>query len=154
MSDYLLHATGGVVSEVIAAPDAIAEVLAELNRAKVHGGKYASLHEAYAVLAEEVDEVWDIVKQKRSKRSEADLRVELVQVAAVAIKMIGSMDRFVDKNQSYLITDKALEMFCRDLGLRGTYAAQQAWFATNLQTRKYWISLAESALLAEAEAQP
>ena len=74
----------------------VAEVLEEVDNAtKQHGG-FASAHEMYAVLQEEVDEVWDIVKQKRKNRSREELRKELIQVAAMAIKAIKSMDKFVD----------------------------------------------------------
>lgn len=67
----------------------------ELKRSYVHSETYASLHEAYAVLLEEVEEVWDITKQKRKDRSASELRAELVQVAAVAVKAILSMENFV-----------------------------------------------------------
>lgn len=75
--------------------DVCADVLAELHRAERHGASFASLHEAYAVILEELDEVWDITKQKRKNRSESELLKELVQVAAMAIKAIESMGNFV-----------------------------------------------------------
>ena len=59
------------------------------------GRRFASLHEAWAVLFEEVDEVWDITKQKRKDRDAEDLRREFIQCAAMAIKAIHSMDAFV-----------------------------------------------------------
>lgn len=43
-----------------------------------------SLHEAYAVLAEEVDELWDEVRKKRSKRDRLNMLKELVQIASCA----------------------------------------------------------------------
>jgi NTP pyrophosphatase (non-canonical NTP hydrolase) len=64
----------------------------ELDRAKRHGERFVNLHEAYAVLLEEVDEVWEITKQKQKVRSKKELRSELIQVAAMAIKSINSMD--------------------------------------------------------------
>lgn len=62
----------------------------ELARAKTHGDHFNNLHEAYAVLLEEVDEVWDITKQKQKLRDPIELRKELVQVAAMAIKALSS----------------------------------------------------------------
>lgn len=67
------------------------EVRAEVNRANdIHGG-YHSAHEAYAVLLEEVDEFWEEVRRKRSERSPARMREELVQVAAVAVRAIEAL---------------------------------------------------------------
>jgi hypothetical protein len=59
-----------------------------LNQRKLFPKPANSLHEAYAVLLEEVDEVWDIVRQKKSARDPAKLAAELVQIAAYASRMI------------------------------------------------------------------
>ena len=45
-----------------------------------------SAHEAYAVLLEEVDELWDHVKTNQTKRNIKDMRSECIQVAAMAIR--------------------------------------------------------------------
>ncbi len=68
----------------------------ELAHARLkHGAEpFHSLHEAYAVLLEEVDEVWDLVRTSPPER-ERDQGVynrqalydELVQVAAMALRM-------------------------------------------------------------------
>ena len=71
------------------------EIEKELIRAEKHGDKFASLHEAYAVILEELDEVWEITRLKRKLRSRPLLRSEFIQVAAMAIKAIESMDNFV-----------------------------------------------------------
>lgn len=70
----------------------------ELTRAKRHGEKFFNLHEAYSVILEELDEVWDITKQKQKDRSKVALRAELIQVAAMAIKALNSLDRFTGGN--------------------------------------------------------
>jgi len=70
----------------------------ELRRAKVHGEKFASLHEAYAVILEELDEVWEITLMKKKNRDPEKLKAELVQLAAMAIKAINSMEAFVGGN--------------------------------------------------------
>jgi NTP pyrophosphatase (non-canonical NTP hydrolase) len=67
----------------------------EINRANRHGSAFSSLHEAYAIILEELDEVWDITKQKKKKRNALELRQELIQVAAMAIKAIHSLPNFV-----------------------------------------------------------
>lgn len=66
----------------------------EVERAKVHGERFTSLHEAYAVILEELDEVWDICRQKRKDRDTAALRKELVQLGAMAVKALNSMENF------------------------------------------------------------
>ena len=67
----------------------------ELARAERHGVRFGSLHEADAVLLEELDEVWEITRQKRRERSAAELRKEFIQIAAMAVTAIHSMDNFV-----------------------------------------------------------
>jgi NTP pyrophosphatase (non-canonical NTP hydrolase) len=44
---------------------------------------YHSAHEAFAVLLEEVDELWDEVRKKQALRDRDQMVRELVQVAAV-----------------------------------------------------------------------
>lgn len=53
-----------------------------------HPGRQASLHEGYAVLLEEVDELWDEVKKKASKRDLVKVRDEARQIAAMAVRLI------------------------------------------------------------------
>ena len=69
----------------------LADVEAEVAHAMGDHGPFRSAHEAYGVLAEEVDEFWDEVKRKRADRSTARMRAELIQVAAVAIKAAASL---------------------------------------------------------------
>jgi len=59
----------------------------ELVKARKNHGPQASYHEGYAVLLEEVDELWDEVKKKSSNRNHGDTLAELVQIAACAQKM-------------------------------------------------------------------
>jgi NTP pyrophosphatase (non-canonical NTP hydrolase) len=49
---------------------------------------FRSAHEAYGVLIEEVEEVFDHVRKKPHKRNMEELEVELIQVAAMAVKFI------------------------------------------------------------------
>jgi len=59
------------------------EVKAELSRADENHAPYHSLHEAYAVLLEEVDELWEEVRKKRAVRDPEAIRHELVQIASI-----------------------------------------------------------------------
>lgn len=45
-----------------------------------------SAHEGFAVLKEEVDELWDHVKVKPKNRDLGMMRVEAIQVAAMALR--------------------------------------------------------------------
>ncbi len=60
------------------------DVAAELARAEAKHRPLNSLHEAYAVILEEVDELWDEVRKQSFARRPADVRNELVQIAAMA----------------------------------------------------------------------
>jgi hypothetical protein len=50
--------------------------------------EFNSLHEAYAIIFEEVDELWEIVKTKQGKRIQKDCNKELIQIASMAIRAI------------------------------------------------------------------
>jgi NTP pyrophosphatase (non-canonical NTP hydrolase) len=62
------------------------EVMAELNSAMQNWPEFNSAHEGYAVLAEEVDELWEHVKTNQKRRDLAKMRKEAVQVAAMAMR--------------------------------------------------------------------
>jgi hypothetical protein len=60
-------------------------VRCELVRARSKHGNINSLHEGYAVLLEEVDELWDHVRRNNTNHSgNRDALSELVQIGAVA----------------------------------------------------------------------
>lgn len=58
-------------------------------------GPHHSIHESWALLFEEVDELWDIVRLKRKKRKADHIREELLQIAATALKAFRCVDDFV-----------------------------------------------------------
>ena len=62
-------------------------VAIELQSARAKHGPMNSIHEGYAVILEELDEVWDEVKKKTKERDLENLLKELIQVAAMAQKM-------------------------------------------------------------------
>jgi NTP pyrophosphatase (non-canonical NTP hydrolase) len=47
-----------------------------------------SAHEAYAVLLEEVGELWDHVKTNQKRRDVDAMRTEAIQVAAMAVRFV------------------------------------------------------------------
>lgn len=62
------------------------EAKAELVRSdEKHRPHLYSLHEGYAVLLEEVDELWDLVRAQAAYP--AEVRKECVQIAAMAAKI-------------------------------------------------------------------
>jgi hypothetical protein len=62
-------------------------VAIELQNAKAKYRPMASAHEGWAVIREEIDELWDEVKKKPSKRDTIAMYEELVQIAAMAQRM-------------------------------------------------------------------
>lgn len=62
------------------------DIRAEVETASAKWPPMNSAHEAFAVLAEEVDELWDHVKTNQSKRDIDAMRKEAVQVAAMAVR--------------------------------------------------------------------
>ena len=49
---------------------------------------FHSGHEGYAVIREEVDELWDDVKASKGLRQSPQARLEAVQVAAMAVRFM------------------------------------------------------------------
>ena len=65
------------------------DVREELCRARRKHGRIGNLHEGYAVLLEEVDEVWDCVRNHSTDhKGDVVAYAELVQVAAMARRII------------------------------------------------------------------
>ena len=67
----------------------LVEVAREVERAEAKHRPMASAHEGYAVLLEEVDELWDEVKKGgRVPRDPVAMRKEAIAVAAMAIRFV------------------------------------------------------------------
>lgn len=58
----------------------------ELDAATENWPPFNSAHEGYAVLLEELDELWQHVKTNQKKRDIAAMRKEAIQVAAMALR--------------------------------------------------------------------
>lgn len=69
-------------------------VLNEYDSASSKFEPFNSAHEGYAVLAEEVDELWDEVKGHDGYERTARMRNEAVQVAAMALRFLTDITPF------------------------------------------------------------
>jgi glycyl-tRNA synthetase beta subunit len=77
----------------------VSQIEVEVRRAvQLHKGMN-SLHEAYAVIREELDEFWEQVKvnprklePEAQRRRLAELRTELIQTAAMCVRSIVDLD--------------------------------------------------------------
>lgn len=66
---------------------ALTDIVAEFQKAiEKHPQPMRSIHEGYAILLEEVDELWDEVK--KSKPCMPCIRKEVIQVAAMALRFL------------------------------------------------------------------
>lgn len=66
--------------------DIYEEVKAELLSATEKFGPFSSAHEGYAIILEELDELWFDIKAKVSKKK--NMRAEAIQVAAMAVRFV------------------------------------------------------------------
>lgn len=65
---------------------AVGEVIDEIATATAKFKPFNSAHEGYAVILEELDELWDEVKANRGRTDAA--RIEAKQVAAMAVRFM------------------------------------------------------------------
>lgn len=72
------------------AAEAARVALEEYERATRLFGEFNSQHEGYAILLEEVDELWDAVKLNHRRHPDRAERIrrEAVQVAAMALRFL------------------------------------------------------------------
>lgn len=68
------------------------KILKEAKKADEKYGNFNSTHELYAVLQEEVEEFWDLVKMKPDPNKSAQMVEELTQIAAIAVRGIRQLD--------------------------------------------------------------
>ncbi len=77
---------------------ALEEMEDELESALETYAPFNTAHEGYAVLLEEVDELWAHVRMKQGKRDVSGMRREAIQVAAMAIRF--AIDLCGEKGQN------------------------------------------------------
>lgn len=58
------------------------------RRAAEKDEEFRSCHEGYGILLEEVDELWDEIKKKKTKRNSKLMREEAVQIVAIAMRFM------------------------------------------------------------------
>lgn len=107
-NDYVKQDLSPEIQEKLVKFDAITNLIKrELVSAYLkHGTRdFVSTHEAYAVLLEEVDELWDEVKKNTGKTPEA--YTEAVQIAAMAYKYIISFDKVKEPLELTIVKNKA-----------------------------------------------
>lgn len=75
---YTVFQAGGKLA------DHLGHIIGELDEATKRFGPMRSTHEGYAILREEVDEMWDAIKANDTNHA----RAEAVQVAAMAIRFL------------------------------------------------------------------
>jgi hypothetical protein len=67
----------------------------EFEKACRHYPKFASEHEGFAIIAEEMDELWDAVRLKQSDEIRyAQCEKEAIQVAAMALRFLHDLHDF------------------------------------------------------------
>jgi hypothetical protein len=73
----------------------IAEILDEYDKATRRFGPFASAHEGWAVIREEVDELWKEVKNNKRPPAQYQRKMdkEAMQVAAMAIRFMHDVSR-------------------------------------------------------------
>lgn len=64
------------------------QAVAELRAARTKFAPFNSAHEGYAVILEELDELWEEVRKNQKVRSVERMRKEAIQVAAMALRFI------------------------------------------------------------------
>jgi hypothetical protein len=73
------------------------QVALEIMQARSKHAPMNSLHEGYAVLLEEVEEFWEMVKMQTKDRDPAEMLTELIQIAAMA-ERIAEDCKLIDPN--------------------------------------------------------
>lgn len=66
----------------------LAQVQVEVERAEANWPAFNSAHEGYAIMLEEVDELWSHVKTNQKRRDIEAMRAEAIQVAAMALRFV------------------------------------------------------------------
>lgn len=66
----------------------VQQIVTEVNDACVKWPPFNSAHEGFAVLKEEVDELWDHVKVNQKRRDLTEMKKEAKQVAAMALRFM------------------------------------------------------------------
>lgn len=72
--------------KIIVSERAVELLIKEYGRAVNMNGPFNSAHEGYAVILEELDELWEEVRKKRLQRDNRKMLKEAIQVAAMGLR--------------------------------------------------------------------
>lgn len=76
--------------------DMMGRVADEASRAQERYGDFASMHEGYGVLAEEIAELLDAIRMRQNEPGRAmSIETEALQVSAVAMRMAEQAHRVI-----------------------------------------------------------
>ena len=64
------------------------EIRNEVESAKSKYPPLNSTHEGYAVIKEEVDELWDLIKKSKLSVANNIMKKECIQIAAMAVRFV------------------------------------------------------------------
>jgi hypothetical protein len=64
----------------------LSEVFQELSHARANYPAMIDRYDGWAVIAEEIDELWELVKIKQSRHDYASMRFECIQIAAMCMR--------------------------------------------------------------------
>jgi len=73
------------------------EIKKEYYRASEKYGSFNSTHEAYGVIKEEFDELWDLMKLKPESGRWNRMRYEAIQLATMALRFLVDFELMVDE---------------------------------------------------------
>lgn len=74
------------MSEYLISERAVSLLIKEYGRAVNLNGPFNSAHEGYAVIKEELDELWEEVRKKRGNRDMEKMLKEAIQVSAMGLR--------------------------------------------------------------------
>jgi hypothetical protein len=66
----------------------LAEMMKEYESAKAEYSPFTSHHEGWAVIKEQLDEVWDEIKKKRGTKSQEKIMKEVLHVGAMSLRFL------------------------------------------------------------------
>ena len=71
--------------------EALQAIKSEFERSNKLYKSFNSNHEAYAVILEELDEVWDEIKKSKEVTGNEAMKKELIQVGAMVVKFLDNL---------------------------------------------------------------
>jgi NTP pyrophosphatase (non-canonical NTP hydrolase) len=71
--------------------EALKQIETEYHRANDLYSDLHSNHEAYAVIKEEMDELWDEIKKNKGTKGNNQIRHELIQIGAMVVRYLDNL---------------------------------------------------------------